>query len=224
MVPATGLGVQGARLYLVIFGSQAYRHEACQFGVAVRYQRRICISREQSSTQPYLGYRHIGVIGYQVVGQYSIRLVSPYAYWHGACRIYRAVRCGFGRTVVRCQRQGRVQVVMQQDASHIRSNQRAVTCLFKSVVVGYKPLRSQAYWHSILLLDRNSIGVSAQRLVVPVQNPQRPSLPRSQQLLFLPSLGVERHTPRLVALDPLGIEKGSKCSVTEVGTNQNIIY
>ena len=62
-------------------------------------------------------------------------------------------------------------------------------------------------------------GVSARSLVVPVQNPSVLVYPQPAAPVPTLVLGVERHTPRLVALDPLGIEKGSKYSVIEVGTN-----
>ena len=69
-----------------------------------------------------------------------------------------------------------------------------------------------------------SVCVSARNLVVPVQNPNVLVYPQLAASIPTLVLGVERHAPRLVALDPLGIEKGSKYSVMEVGTNQNIIY
>ena len=63
-----------------------------------------------------------------------------------------------------------------------------------------------------------SVCVSAQSLVVLVQNPNVLVYPQPAAPVPTLVLGVERYAPRLVALDP-GIEKGSKCSVTEVGTN-----
>jgi hypothetical protein len=92
-------------------------------------------------------------------------------------------------------------------------------------------LRSQAYrrgvlssgpyanQRGVLLAGRDSTGVLAWRLVVPVYNPNVLVYPQPAAPVPTLVLSVERHTPRLVALDPLGIEKGSKYSITEVGTN-----
>ena len=92
----------------------------------------------------------------------------------------------------------------------MRSNQRAVTCLFE-----ISSSRVQAI---------EVAGVSAQYLVILVQNPSVLVYPQPAAPVPTLVLGVERHAPQLVALGPLGIEKGSKYSVMEVGTNQNIIY
>ena len=87
----------------------------------------------------------------------------------------------------------------------MRSNQRAVTCSFE-----ISSSRVQAI---------EVAGVSARCLVVPVQNPNVLVYPQPAAPVPTLVLGVERHAPRLVALDPLGIEKGSKYSVMEVGIN-----
>ncbi|XTI84271.1 hypothetical protein V2W45_1366707, partial [Cenococcum geophilum] len=59
----------------------------------------------------------------------------------------------------------------------IRSNRGAVTCLFV-IAVGCKPSRSQAYRRDVLSAGRDSTGVSARCLVVPVQNPSVPVYPQ----------------------------------------------
>ena len=97
-------------------------------------------------------------------------------------------------------------------------------------VVGCEPYKVELEGSNVLIEIGSSrvqaievAGVSARSLVVPVRNPNVLVYP--QPAAPVPTLIRRRKAaPRLVALDPLGIEKGSKCSVTEVGTNQNIIY
>ena len=104
----------------------------------------------------------------------------------------------------------------------MRSNQRAVTCSFE--ISSSRVQAIEVAGVSARCLVVRSVCKSARSLVVPVQNPNVLVYPQPAAPVPTLVLGVERHTPRPVALDPLGIEKGSKCSVTEVGTNQNTIY
>jgi hypothetical protein len=88
----------------------------------------------------------------------------------------------------------------------MRLNQRVVTCLFKLVAVGCKLLRSQAYWRGVLLL-----GPYTYRRGVLLYQFRAPSVLVYPQLAApIPTLilGVERHTPRLVAYRPARYRKG----------------
>ena len=125
----------GSKLYLAVFGSQAYRRDRLS------------------------GRRRISTTGYRVAGQYSARLVGPYAYRHGACRIRRAVRCSFGRTAVRCQRQGSC------------SCRHAVGCEPYEVKPEGSNVLIRNRWQYGASAGSRSVCVSARNLVVPVQNP-----------------------------------------------------